>query len=408
MADRNSTHGRVTGSVELKKRKRGDVYYLRYRLPSGKQVMKKLGPAAPTKGGGEPGTFTKRQAEDALKELITDVRRGAISDPGDTSGKTLADAVAMWLLYVQHDKARKPSTVRGYRQVGGLLEAEFGADTPIEEITTEKVDDYRSRLLTEEDGVSRRTVQQRLVLLRGVMQRAKVKGWITVNPVDAAEKVNVPRTGEFNVLSVEQVEAVARRAEPMFGAAIVVAAYTGLRTGELRALRWRDIDFKGSALRVVRNMPIGGEEGAPKSGKPRSVPLIDQAARALDALSKREAFTGDDDRIFVNEVGGMLGDDALRDALYDAMKAAGIERLTFPAGPFRFHDLRHCFGTLAARIFPLVDVQAFMGHAQIETTMIYAHSVPRNDAARRFTEAVEAASGAGLGTESEQAAEMAA
>lgn len=124
-------------------------------------------------------------------------------------------------------------------------------------------------------------------------------------------------------------------------------------------------------------------------------PLIDQAARVLDGLSLREDFVDPDDRVFVNEVGGMLGDDALRDALYEAMKAAGIDRLAFPAGPFRFHDLRHCFGALAARIFPLVDVQALMGHAQIETTMIYPHSVPRNDAARRFTEAVESQGASG-------------
>lgn len=86
---------------------------------------------------------------------------------------------------------------------------------------------------------------------------------------------------------------------------------------------------------------------------------------------------------------GMLGEDAFRDALYEAMAAAGIDRASFPArGGFTFHDLRHTFGTLAVQEFPLHDVQAFMGHASIETTMRYAHHVPKVDAARRFTEAV--------------------
>ena len=51
----------------------------------------------------------------------------------------------------------------------------------------------------------------------------------------------------------------------------------------------------------------------------------------------------------------------------------------------RFHDLRHTFGTLAVRAFSLTDVKAFMGHADIQTTMIYAHHAPQHDAADKLT-----------------------
>jgi hypothetical protein len=51
----------------------------------------------------------------------------------------------------------------------------------------------------------------------------------------------------------------------------------------------------------------------------------------------------------------------------------------------RFHDLRHTFGTLAVQAFSLTDVKAFMGHADIQTTMIYAHHVPQHDAADKLT-----------------------
>ena len=186
------------------------------------------------------------------------------------------------------------------------------------------------------------------------------------------------------------MEAVARKAEPLFAAANRVAAYSGLRTGELRALRWRDLDFAGALIRVQRNMPTGGDHGAPKSGKVRSVPLIDQAARELDGLSRREHFTGPDDLVFADRVGGMLGEDALRKALYEALGAAGIDRDAFPAGGFRFRDLRHSFGTMAAQVWPLHDVQAFMGHADIATTMRYAHHVPKHDSAARLTEFIDA------------------
>jgi integrase len=193
-------------------------------------------------------------------------------------------------------------------------------------------------------------------------------------------------------MTPEQVAAVAREAEPLFAAAITVALYTGLRTGEMRALRWRDVDFAGSTLRVIRNLPSGeSEDEAPKSGKGRSLPLIDQAARALDDLSRRGHFTGPDDRVFASQVGGMLGVDALRDALYGAMEAAGIDRHAFPAkGGFTFHDLRHSYGTLAAKLgFNVVEIKEWMGHAQISTTQRYMHYSPRQDAARRFSEGVE-------------------
>jgi integrase len=382
--------GEVSGHVKLRERQRGDQWYLKYRAASGKQLERKLGPAWSERSRPPAGHYTEKMAEAALAELLTDLRRGDIPDPGARSGKTLGDAVAAWLYYVEHEKARRASTVRGYRQVGGLLETEFGAETPLEEIDTDRIDTYRRELLA--DGkVSRRTAQQRLVLLHGVLSRAKANRWVPINAADLVERVNLVRSEEFNVLGVEQVEAVAGRATGMYAAAIKVAAFTGLRTGELRALRWRDVDVLAASLRVVRNMPIGGEEGAPKSGRGRSVPLVDQAIVALDALSRREHFTGDDDRVFPNEVGQMLSDDALRTALYEAMEAAGIDRKAFPAKEgFVFHDLRHTFGTLAASLgASLVEIQAWMGHAQIATTMRYAHHVPKHDAARRLTEGIE-------------------
>ncbi|HEX3324530.1 MAG TPA: tyrosine-type recombinase/integrase [Solirubrobacterales bacterium] len=384
--------GAVTGHVDLKKRKRGDIWYLRYRLPSGRQVQKRLGPAWAERSRPPAGYFTRKGAEAELAALLTDIRRGEVPDPGDRFGKTFGDAVAEWLRYVEHEKARRPSTVRDYRNTAnGALIDEFGSDAALEAITTERIDSYRQRLLTE-GKLSRRTVQKLMVLLHGVKKRAKALRWIPSNPADDVERVNVQADGEFNVLSVEQVEAVSRRAEGMFCAAVTVAAYTGLRTGELRALRWRDVDFAGATVHVRRNMPAGGAEGAPKSGKVRSVPLIDDAARALDGLSRRENFTAPDDRVFASQTGGMLGEDALRDALYEALTAAKIDRKGFPArGGFTFHDLRHTFGTLAVQVFPLHDVQAYMGHANIATTMRYAHHVPKTDAARRFTDAVQRA-----------------
>lgn len=397
---------RVSGHVKLVERKRGDQFYLRYRHPSGKLIEKRLGPAWAKRSRPPAGYFTQNTAEVELEAILTDIRRGEVPDPGDRSGKVFKDAVAEWLRYVEHEKDRRPSTVRDYRNTANsALLPEFGPETPIEAIEVDRIEAFRQKQLGN-PKLSRRTVQKQLVLLHGILKRAKANRWIPANPADDVERVNVRADSDFNVLSVEQVEAVAREAEGMFGAAIIVAAYTGLRTGELRALRWRDIDFFAANVHVRRNMPAGGEEGAPKSGKARSVPLMDDAARVLDGLSRRERFTGDDDRVFPGEAGEMVGEDAFRDALYEALEAAEIDRTSFPArGGFTFHDLRHTFGTLAVQAFPLHEVQAYMGHASIQTTMRYTHHVPKVDAARRFTEAVERER-AGVKASSETSSEL--
>jgi integrase len=104
--------------------------------------------------------------------------------------------------------------------------------------------------------------------------------------------------------------------------------------------------------------------------------------------------TAPTDYTFCDRAGRQLDQDVLRDALYAAMKLAGIDRKAFPRKPgFRFHDLRHTFGTMAVQVpgWTLADVQAYMGHAQIETTMIYVHHVPKNAASAEFSDAVKRA-----------------
>lgn len=109
--------------------------------------------------------------------------------------------------------------------------------------------------------------------------------------------------------------------------------------------------------------------------------MVDQVVRSLDGLSRREHFTGDGDLVFVGETGAVIDNSALRRRYRAALERAGLKRL-------RFHDLRHTFGTLAVQVFPLSDVRAFMGHASIQTTMIYVHHVPQHDAADRLSRAI--------------------
>jgi integrase len=242
-----------------------------------------------------------------------------------------------------------------------------------------------------EGRLSRRTIQKILVLLHGILKRAKRKGWIAANPAADAERVSVRRTGEFNVLTPEEVHAIARAdGSELFGALFVTAAFTGLRMGELRALRWSDIDF-GKRVVHVRRSFTGSSFGAPKSQRVRSVPISDPVARVLERLSRRPHDTQPDELVFSLGHNLPFHHDTARKRFYAALDAAGLGRLRVKDDPIVFHDLRHTFGTLAVQAFPLSDVKAMMGHADISTTMIYVHHVPRTDAAARLTALLEPA-----------------
>jgi integrase len=103
----------------------------------------------------------------------------------------------------------------------------------------------------------------------------------------------------------------------------------------------------------------------------------------LDALSRRGDWIGDADFVFAHVYGGPVDAGHLRERFHEAREQAGLKYL-------RFHDLRHTFGTLAVRVFPLTDVKAYMGHADVQTTMLYVHHVPQHDAARKLSAALRA------------------
>ncbi len=230
------------------------------------------------------------------------------------------------------------------------------------------------------------------------------------NPAAAADKRREPDRAPLLFYSPEEIETVARSlaegnhrslaeerhqenadrhpwevAEGAQDAELIrVAAYAGLRLGELLALRWRDIDFAGHALTISRAMSAG-EESTTKSGRVRRVPLPDQAAGALDRLSKRGDYTAPDQLVFCNILGRPLDGSALRRRFKRARDAAGLR-------PLRFHDLRHTYGSLlAAGGVDLVTIQAAMGHSALSTTSRYLHARPASEQAAVFTQIFQTA-----------------
>jgi hypothetical protein len=93
----------VSGHVERRDRKRGDQWYMRYRLPDGRQVQKRLGPAWSGNGRPPEGYFTKRTAQAKLREVLADAQRGVLRESVRT-GAAVGDAIDEWLRYLEHER----------------------------------------------------------------------------------------------------------------------------------------------------------------------------------------------------------------------------------------------------------------------------------------------------------------
>jgi integrase len=364
-----------SGHVVRREGARGPVWYAKYRLPDGRQVQKRLGPAWTGRTRPPAGYVTKRSAEDWLAATLTDARRGTL--PGLVrTGATVADAAAEYLRYIEHDRGRKPTTVNGYRWiVNGQIVPALG-DRRLEDVTTREIDAWIATMAAVKPSSRRKA----LVLLHGIFQRARKVYGLATNPVTDVEKPPLTRSGDIDVFSPEEIDALVRAADSGPDAAIyLTAAFTGLRMGELLALHWRDVDFAGEAIRV-RGSYSQGHLTTPKSGKIRSVPLAPDVADTLTQLAERDLFTGEDDLVFPGEAGDYLDGSALRRRYTAALGRAGLRRL-------RFHDLRHTFGTRMIAHADIRRVQEWMGHADIQTTMKYLHYVPRPEDAQLVAKA---------------------
>lgn len=356
----------ATGHVFQIKRKKGAVWVAKYRLPDGRQVKKTIGPAHSGRGRPPAGTYSRRTAEDWLRDVLQQAEAKTL--PGTACPTvTFEQAAREWLRFVAEERACKPSTVRSYRSsVEGQLIPAFG-QWRLEDITARDLERWRATLTT-----SPRTKNKLLTELYGIFKRAQKVYGLPRNPAAEVDKLRERRQIDLEVLSPDEIHALCRAAATDQDAALfLTAAFTGLRRGELIALRWRDVDFTASRIRVVRSLSAG-ELSTPKNDKTRSVPMAREVATVLARLGQRGHHTADDDLAFPGTFGGFLDADALSRRYGKALERAGLRRL-------RFHDLRHTFGTAMIAKADIVRVQEWMGHADIQTTRRYLHYRPRPD-----------------------------
>jgi integrase len=150
---------------------------------------------------------------------------------------------------------------------------------------------------------------------------------------------------------------------------VATSIYAGLRKGELMGLRWIDVNLDGGLLTVARSYTL-----APKSGKPRHVPINPELAVILRRW-REQCPTTDEGLVFplFDVIGGWrMGFRRETLHLHHYLKAAGCH---VPAKPW--HALRHTFAShFMMAGGNILTLQKLLGHASVEQTMCYAHLAP--------------------------------
>ena len=261
-------------------------------------MQKKIGPAWTERGRPPAGYFTKRTAEDWLRDVLGSGAARDVARHGANRCDVRRRGRGVPAL-LEQDRGRKPSTVRDYRSVARtshLLPA-FGA-MPLE-VDHDRGD--RAVAPASLERLSNRTKNKLLILLHGIFRRAQQVYGSGTNPCAMSSSPPQRRAATSRCSRPRRCGRWCARRPEQDAAIFLTAAFTGLRRGELLALRWRDVDFTGSVIRV-RASYAAGRLTTPKSGKVRSVPMAPDVAAALAQLGAR-AFDGRRRPVFAGEAG---------------------------------------------------------------------------------------------------------
>lgn len=308
----------------------------------------------------------RKDAEVLLRRLLEEVAGGTFEAPREDPA--FAEFAARFL----HAKKEtiKPSTYKDYAEVLRNHLIPFFGKLRLSEITPLKVQDFLMAM--QDKGTTPATVGKIYRVLKVILRYAISLDLIDRDPTLAIKPPRVERE-EMRFLTPEEVNILLEAVDGDARDILSTAVFSGLRQGELLALRWRDIDFEAGVIRVTRSYhSSGGFSDLKTSASRRNVPMIPRLASILRARHEAKGRPDPEDLVFPSAAGTPLDRHNLVSRIFEpALERAGLKRI-------RFHDLRHTYASLciAAGMDPKA-LQRAMGHSSISVTMdTYAHLFP--------------------------------
>jgi integrase len=327
---------------------------------------------------------TKRAADAAEAAIKVQVRAGVHTAP--STSPTVAESAQNWLTFVEGENREKTTLAQYETHVRLHINPRLGYEK-LSQLTTPRINQFRDDLLI---SLSRALAKKILVSLKAIVKDAQRRGLVSHN---AASPVSIVIAGRdrrkievgVDIPSTDEVRKLidnAGKLRPL----IMLAAFAGLRSSELRGLRWADVDFSRGEIVIRQRADRYNRLGSLKSSAAaRTIPIGPMVANALRE-QRLACAKGAADLVFPDRFGAVKPHATIHEAFCMVQVRVGLA--TRPRQPkYGLHALRHFFASwcLNPRAasglgLPLTVVQARLGHASIQMTAnTYAHLFPRID-----------------------------
>lgn len=319
--------------------KRNGKYYCRFQL-NGERHHKLCAGATSIKEA--------EKIENAFKYKLQQIQNGVI--PKEEKNLPLYKLKQIYLAYSETNNRNFEHN----KYSVNIIMAYFGENKIAQDILPKHIEAFKEWLRTERN-LKNASINRYLEILSKMFNLGIDNGNLSTNPVSKVKKLQEDNH-KIRFLTVEE-EVRLYKALPEFLKPIVtVALHTGMRRGEILNLKWSNIDFDYGFIELLQT----------KSGKARKIPISE---KLMEIFNNLHANTRSE-YVFINPETGLPYVD-IKKSFNKAREAAGIKN-------FRFHDLRHTVATrLVEKGIDLLVVMDILGHSKIETTMRYAHPLPK-------------------------------
>ncbi len=332
---------------------------------------------------------TRRKAEAEMNRLVAEANGG--NYVLNTSSTLLSAWMYQWLaLYCTNLSV---TSISGYEgQIKRYLDPYIGK-IPLKALQNSHIQGWINALKAK--GLAPKTIRNVYLNLQSAMKKAKHLKMINENPCEGTEMPKREKP-KYNIYTTEEINDMLEKAKgTSMYFPLLIESMSGLRRGELLALRWGDIDLEKKVMHIHRNRVYAGGkvyEKSPKTetsirditfGDRMKEAFIEEYQRYLDDKEEYGVLFKDDGYVIRQWNGEPYHPQSWKCKWQRFTDAAGIPHI-------RFHDLRHshCTALIESGV-PIKTVQYRMGHASIQTTMdIYAHCTAKmqHDAADRMDE----------------------